>query len=60
MEPHETADAYRAARRAGDDNRCKEIVAEVNARYATRATDGTELQALQQANYDTPLAQPAN
>lgn len=56
MSPNETADAYRAARRAGDDTRCREITAEVVARYNTRTTDGSELRALQQANQDTPLA----
>lgn len=58
MNPNETADAYRAARRAGDDAKCQEILAEVTARYATRTTDGSELRALQQANLDTPLANP--
>jgi hypothetical protein len=58
MEPHETADEYRKARRAGDDTRCQEIVAEVNARFATRTTDGSEIAALYRANLDTPLAQP--
>lgn len=58
MHPNDTADAYRDARRAGDDNTCKQIVAEVTARYATRTTDGTELAALHRANRDTPLANP--
>ena len=57
MDPSMTADEYRKARRAGDAAHCAEIVAEVTARYATRTTDGTELQALQQANRDTPLAE---
>ena len=59
MEPHETADAYRAARRAGDDGTCRAIVAEVTARYATRTTDGSEMADLLKANPDTPLAQPS-
>lgn len=58
MQPHETADAYRAARRAGDDQRCQQIVAEVTARFNTRTTDGSEIAALYQANRDTPLAKP--
>ncbi|MCX4750929.1 hypothetical protein OG455_41345 [Kitasatospora sp. NBC_01287] len=58
MDPRETADAYRRARRAGDDDLCKQIVGEVTARFATRTTDGTELAALYRANRDTPLAQP--
>ncbi|GAA4866067.1 hypothetical protein [Kitasatospora terrestris] len=58
MDPSKTADAYRAARRAGDDTRCKQIVKEVTDRYATRTTDGSELRALQKANLDTPLAKP--
>lgn len=57
MEPHETADAYRAARRAGDDIRCQEIVTEVTDRFNTRTTDGSEITSLYQANRDTPLAQ---
>jgi hypothetical protein len=58
MHPSETADAYRAARRAGDDATCQQIVAEVNARFNTRTTDGSELAALYRANRDTPLANP--
>lgn len=58
MDPNETADAYRAARRAGDDARCQEIVTEVTDRFATRTTDGSEIAALYRANRDTPLAQP--
>ena len=58
MKPEETAGAYRAARQVGDDARCQEIVAEVNARFNTRTTDGSELAALLKANLDTPLAQP--
>lgn len=56
MNPNETADAYRNARRAGDDATCKEIVAEVTERFNTRTTDGSELAALYKANRDTPLA----
>ncbi|MGW4802968.1 hypothetical protein [Kitasatospora sp. NPDC004272] len=58
MEPDETADAYREARRTGNDTLCQQITAEVVDRYNTRTTDGSELYALQQANLDTPLAQP--
>jgi hypothetical protein len=58
MQPHETADAYRKARRAGDDQKCQAILAEVTARFNTRTTDGSEITALYQANRDTPLAQP--
>ncbi|MGW2371701.1 hypothetical protein [Kitasatospora sp. NPDC001683] len=57
MEPHETADAYRAARRAGDDALCQAIVKEVTDRFNTRTTDGSELAALYKANLDTPLAE---
>jgi hypothetical protein len=55
---HQSADDYRAARQAGDDSRCKQIVAEVTDRFATRTTDGSELADLYRANRDTPLAQP--
>jgi hypothetical protein len=58
MKPSETADAYRAARRAGDDDTCQKIVAEVTDRFKTRTTDGSELAALYRANRDTPLATP--
>ncbi|MEV8324545.1 hypothetical protein [Kitasatospora sp. NPDC056731] len=56
MEPHKTADAYRAARRAGDDATCQEILKEVTDRFNTRTTDGSEITALCRANRDTPLA----
>ncbi|MEU6233835.1 hypothetical protein [Kitasatospora sp. NPDC047058] len=60
MEPDKTADAYRAARRAGDDATCQVILKEVTDRFNTRTTDGSELAALYRANRDTPLAKPAN
>jgi hypothetical protein len=56
MQPHETADAYRAARRAGDDATCQAILKEVTDRFNTRTTDGREMIALYEANRDTPLA----
>jgi hypothetical protein len=59
MQPHETADAYRAARRAGDDVLCQVILKEVTDRFSTRTTDGSELAALYEANRDTPLAAAA-
>ncbi|MGW6912557.1 hypothetical protein ACWGB8_01845 [Kitasatospora sp. NPDC054939] len=57
MKPHETADAYRAARRAGDDATCQKILKQVTDRFNTRTTDGSELAALYRANRDTPLAE---
>jgi hypothetical protein len=44
--------AYVAAREAGDTAECSRIVAEVNARFATRTTDGREITALLRTNLD--------
>ena len=55
---HESVDRYIAAREAGDDATCQRIVAEVNARFNTRTTDGTEITELMKASLAVPLADP--
>lgn len=57
MSTHQSVRDYIAARKAGDADRCAEIVAQVRARYDTRTTDGTELRDLLDANLTHPLAQ---
>lgn len=46
MSEFPTVDAYRAARQAGDTAACSRLVDEVNARFATRTTDGREIAAM--------------
>lgn len=53
---HQSVRDYIAARKAGDDDTCKRVVAEVCARYATRTTDGSEIADLGEANRTVPLA----
>ncbi|MCX5202466.1 hypothetical protein OG897_13535 [Streptomyces sp. NBC_00237] len=56
MSKYKSVDAYIEARQAGDDERCREITAEVMERFATRTTDGSEGVALYEANRTVPLA----
>ncbi|MFH8387682.1 hypothetical protein ACH4E7_43530 [Kitasatospora sp. NPDC018058] len=56
MSQHQSVQEYIAARKAGDADRCAEIVAEVRARYDTRTTDGSELRDLLDANLTHPLS----
>lgn len=58
MSEHQSIDDYIAARQAGDDARCAEIIAQASARFATRTTDGSELAGLLKANITHPLAAP--
>lgn len=56
MSQHQSVADYIAARKAGDDARCQQIVTEVTDRFNTRTTDGSEIAALYRANLGTPLA----
>jgi hypothetical protein len=52
---HQTVRDYVAAKKAGDTTTTDQIVGEVNARFATRTTDGSEIAELARASMEVPL-----
>lgn len=61
MEPtYQSVRDYIAAKKRGDTATTSRIVAEVNARFATRTTDGSEAAELLNATMTTPLGHPAD
>ena len=52
---HQSVRDYIAARKRGDNATCDRLVAEVNARFATRTTDGSEIAEMTQASMTVPF-----
>lgn len=52
---HQSVNDYIAARKAGDNATCDRLVAEVNARFATRTTDGSEIAEMAEASMTVPF-----
>jgi hypothetical protein len=54
---HDSVREYVAAKRRGDIRTTDRIVAEVNARFATRTTDGSEIAELGRASMEVRLGE---
>ena len=52
---HQSVNDYIAARQRGDNAACDRLVAEVNVRFATRTTDGSEIAEMTQASMTVPF-----
>lgn len=52
---HQSVNDYIAARQAGDNATCDRLVAEANARFNTRTTDGSELAEMAEVSMTVPF-----